>query len=360
VTRVAHLITEDRIRGGMERFLARLAPALQRAGLEQLVITREGPDLARHLEAEGVPVAQFALRKRHLSSWWGVRRALRRFAPEIVLSWLPRAAQRVPRGPWVRVAQVGWYRGLDCYERSERMVVPAPDMARHFRELGFAGEIAVLPHFAHGERLAPTERSAFATPADARVVLGLGRFDPLKGFDIAVRALADVPGAYLWLAGEGPQEPELRRLAVELGVAERVRFLGWRDDVSALLGRADALIVPSRTEALSLVVLEAWAEGVPVIASATPGPSYLIVHGTSGLLVPIGDWAALASAVRDVLRSPSLVTTLAAGGRRRLTEGFTEQATVAAYMAYFRRVAGATNDSLSRGHSPGTLSRNPL
>jgi glycosyltransferase involved in cell wall biosynthesis len=219
------------------------------------------------------------------------------------------------------------------------MIVPSPPMARHFAGLGFAGEITVLPHFAHAERLPPVAADAFATPFGAPVLLGLGRFDPIKGFDIAVRALAELPDAYLWLAGEGPREEELRRLAAELGVLPRLRFLGWRKDVSALLGRAAALLVPSREEALSLVVLEAWAEGVPVVASATPGPSYLIADGVSGLLVPIGDHRAMAAAVRRLLVHPALAARLASGGRARLEAEFTEEATVAAYLAYFDRVA---------------------
>jgi glycosyltransferase involved in cell wall biosynthesis len=342
VTRVVHLITENRVAGGMEAFFARLVPALHRAGLAQLAITREGPELAAQLGAAGVAVAQHSLRKRDLRSWWGVRRAVRRFAPDVVLSWLPRAAQRVPPGPWARVAQVGWFRGLDCYETAERMVVPSPAMARHFAGLGFTGEITVLPHFAHAERLPPAPADAFGTPPDAPVLLGLGRFDAIKGFDVAVRALAHVPHAFLWLAGEGPQEEELRRLAAAAGVADRLRFLGWRQDRSALLGRAAAVLVPSREEALSLVVLEAWAEGVPVVASATPGPAYLIADGASGLLVPIADDAAMAAAVNRVLADRALADRLAAGGRARLASGFTEEATVAAYLTYFERVARET------------------
>jgi glycosyltransferase involved in cell wall biosynthesis len=340
VTRVVHLITADRIAGGMESFLARLAPALGHAGLEQLAITRRGPELAERLRREGVKVAQYALEKRDLQSWWGVRQTVRRFRPQIVLSWLPRAAQRVPPGPWVHVAQVGWYRGLDCYERVERMVVPSPDMVRHFKELGFRGDITVLPHFAANERLAPVARDAFETPPETPVVLGMGRFDRSKGFDLAVRALAAVPHAYLWLAGEGEEEPELRRLAAELGVADRVRFLGWRKDTSALLGRAAALVVPSRwQEALGLVVLEAWSAGVPVVSTDTPGPRYLMAESGSGMLVPIDDDAALAGALRRVVEDPALAARLRAKAEERLASGFTEAATVAAYLGYFARVA---------------------
>jgi glycosyltransferase involved in cell wall biosynthesis len=340
MTRVVHLITADRLAGGTEHFLAKLAPALARAGLEQLVLTRQGPELAAALRADGVPVAQYALQKRNLVSWWGVRQRLKRFRPEVVLSWLPRAAQRVPPGPWLHVAQVSWYRGLDCYERAERMIVWQPDMVRHYRALGFRGEITVLPQFVKSAPLPPVARDAFDTPADAPVVLGLGRFDRTKGFDLAVSALPALPRAVLWLAGEGDEEPALRRLAASLGVAARVRFLGWRSDVSALLARAAALVVPSRwQEALGLVVLEAWEAGVPVVATDTPGPRYLLGENEAGVLVPIDGAPALAAALARVLAEPALAARLAANGQARLARGFTEAATADAYLDYFARVA---------------------
>lgn len=343
LTRVAHIITASRIVGGVETLFARLIPALQRSGLEQLALVRPGGDLAAHLARSGVPVLEYALEKRNLRSWLGVRRAFRRFAPDVALSWLPRAAQRVPPGPWVHVAQVCWYRGLDCYESAERMIVPNPDMVRHFASLGFKGEITALPHhFAAFEPAPRVERAMLDTPETVPIVLGLGRFEPHKGFDLAVEAVARLPHAWLWLAGEGSEEQRLRYFAEQLGVADRVRFLGWRRDVGALMGAASVVLVPSRMEALSLVILEAWARDMPVVAAASPGPRYLIEHDRSGLLVPVENAAALAEGIARVIEDRALAARLVEGGRRRLAEDFTEQATVRAYLDYFARVARAS------------------
>ncbi|HEY6334316.1 MAG TPA: glycosyltransferase, partial [Alphaproteobacteria bacterium] len=112
MVRVIQLIAANRIAGGMESFLARLAPALRRAGLAQLAIAQPGGDMSEHLRGHGIETLEYSLKKRDPYSIWGVRRAFRKFAPDVVLSWLPRAAQRIPPGPWARVAQVGWYRGL--------------------------------------------------------------------------------------------------------------------------------------------------------------------------------------------------------------------------------------------------------
>ena len=98
---------------------------------------------------------------------------------------------------------------------------------------------------------------------------------------------------------------------VALGIAERVRFLGWRDDVPALLAAADILVCPSRHEPLGNVVIEAWAAGVPVVATASDGPAGLIDDGESGLLVPLpgrpgGGAAGLAAAIERLCRDPAL------------------------------------------------------
>lgn len=339
---VMHVIAGDRLAGGMEIFLGRLVPALHRAGVLQLVVTQRDPELAAHLTAAGIATARLPLGKRDLATWWGLRRLAWRFGPDVVVSWLPRAGQRVPAGPWRHVAQVGLYETHPrCFRTVDRMVVPTPDMARHYAERGFpAGRIAVLPHFTDQAALPPADRAALATPADAPVVLGWGRLAPIKGFDVAMRALAALPGVHLWLAGEGGEEPALHALAAGLGVADRVRFLGWRRDIPALLAAADAAVVPSRREPFGLVFLEAWQAGTPVVATASEGARHLLRHGESGMIAPVEDAAALAAHLSRVLGDPALRQRLAAGGRDRLRAAFTEAVTVQAYRDFFEQVRG--------------------
>src|SRR5690606_28632923 len=139
------------------------------------------------------------------------------------------------------------------------------------------------------------------TPEDAPLLLTLGRLHPSKAQDVALAALARLPGAFLWIAGAGPLEAALKAQAHALGVHERVRFLGWRDDPSALYAAADICLFPSRYEPLGNVVIQAWAHGLPVIAAASQGPAALIAEGEDGLLVPIDDADALAAATRRLI-----------------------------------------------------------
>ncbi len=126
------------------------------------------------------------------------------------------------------------------------------------------------------------------------------RFQPAKGVDTAVAALPHLPSAHLALLGEGPERAALSHLAANLGVADRVHFLGYRQDFPAIVSGADLLLVPSRAEGFGLAALEAMAQGVPVVASRVGGLPELI--GDGGVLSPPERPAELAAAIRTALR----------------------------------------------------------
>ena len=115
-----------------------------------------------------------------------------------------------------------------------------------------------------------------------------------------------MPGAYLWLAGEGPEREALEKLAAKLGLADRVRLLGWQDDPSPFFAAADVYVVPSRHEPLGSVLLEGWMYRVPMVAAASQGPRWLLRDGENGLLVPIDEASAMAEAIQRLIDQPSL------------------------------------------------------
>ena len=149
----------------------------------------------------------------------------------------------------------------------------------------------------------------------APVVLAVARLEAQKALDVLVDAAALLPGVVVAVAGEGEERVALEARARRRGVADRVRFLGHRDDVPALLAAADVFALPSRHEGFPLAVLEAFAAGMPVVATAVEGTLEAVADGVTGLLVPPGDPAALAAAVRRVLDDRVLAERLAANGR---------------------------------------------
>ncbi|MCC6468922.1 MAG: glycosyltransferase [Alphaproteobacteria bacterium] len=333
--------------GGAEAFFERLALALGRAGVEQRVAIRRDARRAAALRGGGVDAIELPF-----GGWFdfttrpALKRAIAAFRPDVVLTWMNRASALCPAAgtalPFVQVGRLGGYYELKYYRRCRHLIANTEDILRHIVEQGWPRDRAhYLPNFVDATRMAPVDRAGLSTAGDAFAILALGRLHRNKGFDVLLRALADLPRAVLWLAGAGPEEGALKALARELGVAERVRFLGWRDDAAALFAACDLFVCSSRHEPLGNVVIEAWAQDRPVVAAAAAGPAALIREGESGLLVPADDPQALAGAIRRAMNDPDLRRRLAAGGRSAYERDFTEATVVGKYRAFFDRVAGS-------------------
>ncbi|WP_199526022.1 glycosyltransferase [Rhodosalinus halophilus] len=142
---------------------------------------------------------------------------------------------------------------------------------------------------------------------EARLI-AIGTLKRQKGFDVLLRALADLQqrcDARLLILGEGPLRGELETLAAELGVAESVWLPGFRPNPGTFLREADVFVLSSNWEGFGNVIVEALAAGVPVVSTDCPsGPAEILDGGRYGRLVPVGDPSALSSAVEDTLTEP--------------------------------------------------------
>lgn len=174
----------------------------------------------------------------------------------------------------------------------------------------------------------PEARRTLGLPDDAWIVALPGRLARWKGQDVLVRALPALPGAVAVLAGGAWRDDPaptvaLRQLAADLGVADRVRLLGVREDMENVLAAADVVVQPSTgREPLGNAALEAAAAGRPVVASAHGGLPEVITDGETGLLVPPGDPAALAAALRRLHEDPELAARLGAAASADVARRF--------------------------------------
>jgi glycosyltransferase involved in cell wall biosynthesis len=334
--------------GGAETFFSRLAAALQRAGEPQRVLIRRNPARVRSLRAAGVTVTELAFGGFFdVATRLRFQREIAAWRPNIVLTWMSRATRVCPRGDFVHVGRLGGYYDLKYYRRCDRLIANTRGILDYAVARGWPRErIEHLPNFVPDARTATPSATDFAASRSrGRVALALGRLHPSKGFDLLFEAVARTTAVQLLLAGDGPLRGQLERLASRLGITDRVRFLGWRDDVSALMASADLLICPSLHEPLGNVVIEAWSAGLPVIATASDGPAALITDGETGLLVPLpgtngGGPAALAGAIERICVDSALRARLSEAGRRAYEAEFTEPIVVARYRSFFDRVAG--------------------
>jgi glycosyltransferase involved in cell wall biosynthesis len=174
--------------------------------------------------------------------------------------------------------------------------------------------------------------------AEGPVIGSLGRLSPEKAYDVAIRALREVPGATLVLVGDGAERVRLEELAGELGVAERVEFAGWTDEPRRYLAGFDVFVLSSHSEAFPLAILEAMLAGLPVVATDVGSVREAVQDGETGYLVPANDHQALAERIRDVLADPERARRLGANGRARARKLFTAEAMARTFEQLYREI----------------------
>lgn len=344
--RLLHVMA-GRPHGGAEEFFTRLVIALHQRGVCQELIIRRDPVRAARLAANGVDCHQsrFGVPWLDMLTHVRLRKVISDFRPTLLLSWMnratdfvaPHARHRNPRFAWA--ARLGGYYNLKYYRHCDYLIGNTPDIVDYFIAKNWPPtRTQLLPNFAGNETLPPLARAQFDTPEHAPLFLALGRLHPNKAFDTLLDAAAQVPGAYVWLAGEGEERAALKAQAHRLRIQDRIRFLGWRADVPALYASADFFICPSRHEPLGNVVLEAMAAARPIIAAKSQGPSQLIENGKTGILVTIDDARAMAAAMQKMITDSAAAQQLAVAARESYLQHYSEDSICEKYLSAFRRM----------------------
>jgi glycosyltransferase involved in cell wall biosynthesis len=301
--------------GGSERHLLTLLPALGERGVDVSFLGLDDPSRAPDPFYEGLTVPYErvpAPRDVDPLLAWRIRRAVRR--ADLVHTHLVHADVYGAFGARRLVStkhnddpfRAGPFRFVErtLARRAARVIAITESLARfQVERVGLPAEKVEVIHYGLDDL-----PSAWGTnppdpvPPDERVLLCVCRLEEQKGVDVAIRAMADVPGAHLVVLGEGPQRRALGELVRELDVP--VYLPGRVPDVAAWLRRAALLVHPVRWEGFGLALLEAMLASLPVVATNVSSIPEIVSDGATGLLVPPDDPTALAAAVNDVLGSP--------------------------------------------------------
>jgi glycosyltransferase involved in cell wall biosynthesis len=275
--------------------------------------------------------------KRHVIRW-NIARQIQAFGARTTMGWMSPASKWMPKpGRNMRTfLRLGdWPDGFHTYGNVEDLIGNTPEIIRQAIEMGWpAARAHVISNFVDPlpADLKPVNRADYNTPEDATVLIHLGRFVERKRFDLAIQTVAGLTDTvHAWLIGDGELMTDMKTLAADLGVQDRVHFLGWQRDPSPFLKAADILLCPTDDEPLGNVVLEGWNAGLPVVATASPGPSWLIEHGKTGLLSPCGDVDGLVGSVKQLLNKSDQESALVEGGKNRLEGQFSEDAICKTY-----------------------------
>lgn len=355
-------------KGGAEYQLAELVRHLDPGRFAATVIALSaGGYWAERLREWGIPVRELPHRHRmEPSRLWRLRRALRMARPDILhtMLWpgnsygriaaaglgipvIVAAERNVIRRPWWQRAvervldrvTTAYLANADAIVRELRDVGGLPGAKMHVVYNGI--DVAACPPFTLDRR--PARRGLGLDP-ERQLVAQVGRLVPQKDYPTFLRAMALVAARRkdvdFLIVGDGPDRRQLEAAAAR-ALGERVRFLGLRDDVPAILAAVDVLVLASRWEGMPNVVLEAMATGaVPVVTDV--GGTRTLLRDDAGIVVPVGDAGAIGEAVLALLDDPERRAALARRGRTRVETEFSTRAMAQATMElYTALLAGA-------------------
>lgn len=342
-----------------------LARSLAGRGWPVAVLARRGRELAERARTAGLEVRELGFASRFspladLADARAIARLGRAAAGDAVLHchrgkdhWTAQAARTLfrLRAPLVRTRHVvmpvrGHAANRWLLRRTQRVVCVSEAVRAGYASLGplLEGRLDLIrPGSVDLDRFRPARggerewaRAALNLAPDTRVAVLVGRLQRVKGqaglIEAAEAVAARVPGSVFLLVGDGPDRDELARRASERGLEGRVRLLGRREDVPALLHACDLAVVASiGSEGFSRAALEAMASARPVVATGVGALPEIVADGETGLLVPPGDVGALAGAIGRVLAEPEFAARLGRAGRARAEREFSGEAWLAAH-----------------------------
>jgi glycosyltransferase involved in cell wall biosynthesis len=341
--KLMHIMAGGDVGGAESIFLEDVLALADASEVTQFVVTRQAPYRIKKLIEKKIPFAVAGFNK-----LWPfptrsvIKKAIAEFKPDIVQYWMGRAGQFSVTGDHINAAWYGgYYNRLKRFSKCSHHIVLTRDLRRHVLDSGAAAnDVSIIHTMAEfPATIAPQPRTELNTPEDAVVLLALARLHWKKGLDVLLKSLVDLPQCYAWIAGDGPLKDELHKLANDLGVMDRVRFLGWRTDRERLLAACDIVAFPSRYEPFGTVIVDAWAMKKPLIAADAQGPAAYVVNEENGMLIPKDDVAAFTDAVRKLLADKTLRDKIIAGGWASYQENFTKQAFLRDSINLYKKLA---------------------
>jgi len=365
------------IGGGAGNASAYLAAELVTLDQDVTVLTARFSDLPKDTVENTVRVLRIrSLRRRQdrsgaieqgvfmLSGIWNTLQLVRKWRPDIILAffgvpsgavaWIVKMLTGIPYLVSLRGGDVPGFRPYD-FANYHRMIGPflhhvwhrAGAVIANSQGLGALAHnfddkvgVQVIPNGVDNRRYQVSDNRDWEFPQ----MLFVGRLVYQKGLDILIRALGELKN-YSWhlkLVGDGPHRPELESLARDMGITEKITFMGWMEKADLIheYNIANLFVLPSRHEGMPNVILEAMACGLPVIATSIAGNEELVLDGETGILVPSEDPLALSDTLTTLLPDFPLRRKMGMASRERVEESYTWEQVARSYLSILQEIVG--------------------
>ena len=365
--------------GGAGNASANIAKQMVQQGCEVVLLTVCFNDFAHDETRQGVRILRVpAIRKEMdrsnafeqisfiLAGIWGSLRLLKSFRPNITVAFfgMPsgpialalRLFADIPYIVSMRGGDVPGFRPYD-FRVFHKMMAPILRVvwqyagalvanSKGLRQLALnfnpKADVVIIPNGVDLDEYAPVQRN-WSAPK----LLSVGRVVYQKGFDLGMRALAQCRNLdWEWvIAGDGGARPELEAMAKELGIAERIKFVGWqeKDELRSLYQAANLFLFPSRDEGMPNAILEAMSSGLPVIATQIAGSEELVVHNETGLLVPTEDVQMLTNALKTLIPDEAGRERMGAAARQEVEKEYSWASVASQYIHLAEEILGEQN-----------------
>ena len=345
--------------GGAERWFQRFCDALADCRAPVAIGIRAGSGLDRARD-QGLGIRLPCHRLPFLTVWdpfsrRAIGRLIEQVQPEIVQTYMGRATRltRLPRRPAVarplHLTRLGGYYELSPYRHADAWIGNTRQLCDWMVQQGLpADRVYQIYNFVDPPSLKPeTEieqlRRDLGLGLDEQALLCAGRFIGLKGHRYLLTAVSRLPVEVngrrwrLLMLGDGPLQSALQQQARELGIVDRILWLGWKPEPAPYLQVSDLVVFPSlETETFGNLILEAWAWRRPLVTAAFRGAREIARHGEDAWCVPCGDAAALADGIQQLLQNPELASALVEHGAQRVQQEFSRDEIMRRYLHLYK------------------------
>ncbi len=331
--------------GGAEAFYVRFVKALSQH-MDVHCVVRENSWTSKQLKLSEVTLHELPFgnvfdfkTKKQINDLYG------KFKPDFAQVWMNRAGQKLPRLNVPVAGRMGGYYNLKYYKNCDHLIGNTEDICTYIKAEGwpekkthYLSNFPVMPEEGWQEKRDKI-RADLSLKKDDKVIFCAGRLHEVKAFDVAIQALSKLPeNTHMILVGSGGLEDELKSLASEIGVQDRIHFMGWQDNITPFVAASDIWLAPSRYEPLGNIVLEAWAHEKPVVAAKSKGPAGLIQHTKTGRLFDIDDVNGCVEQLQSMITDEKSALAMVKEGRAFLKENFGEDVIMRQYVEFYEQI----------------------